>query len=461
MSGPKVISIVSLEEIIETCQIWLARVDAEIEEWSTIGRRNSVITKADEVAVRESSEMLLRMLESGQYVQLQKEAPILINRLQTDMDQRLEKAAASHVVQQQITRSLRITASTLMQKAANSGIELPREVLVVLDQVSHGKCEDVAAIELAISQTMSLTDSSSKNVPLQSQVIQDIIAGAKTESLDDWIRRSGMSMPTEKRVLSAEKLISQIGAIDEQFAENDYRMRLFDLDAMTESTQRVLKLDALCLELKRLLEETTRWTAAQKDLVELSKEAEVTGDVSRLKTQFAEFSKLRQSGDINAAEALINQLRQTLDTLSLERSAEKKRSALVQGLSELGYTVNLEMTKVWADARQLVIRNAEDPTKGIELSGDFEAGKCQVRVVAFDGDGIRDANQDRIAEEQWCGSLASLQSRLADLGASLKVEKATAAGAVPLKVVKRFWDSDFSTGRAEDASESVRRKKSN
>lgn len=48
MSGPKVIRIVTREEILEICRGQLARVDAALEHWTRIGRRNGCV---DEDAV--------------------------------------------------------------------------------------------------------------------------------------------------------------------------------------------------------------------------------------------------------------------------------------------------------------------------------------------------------------------------------------------------------------------------
>lgn len=443
MSGPKVVTIVSLEEVIETCQVWLSRVDAEIEEWTKIGRRNSVITAADEAAVRESRSVLLRMLESGQYLPLQKNAPLLIQRLQADMDQRLEKAAESRAGHLRITRSLSFTATSLLQQATIAGSALPLEVAAVLDQASRGSCDDVKAIEHAISQAVSLTKKSASAVSEYSPMIQEMIANANAETLDDWIRRTATTEPTDRRIATAEKLISQLIALEERFLGSSFHNRLQELSAMQESPHRGLKLDSICLELKELLESTKRWAAAQRNLAELKKEAEVTGELSELQSQFAEFASLQKQGDIHAANTLISRLRQTLDTRAARRAAEKKRKALIQGLSELGYSVNSEMSKVWASQKTLVVRKGQQTPTGIELSGDFEAGKCQVRVVAFEGQGTRDRDADRTDEEQWCSALASLQERLAVSGTGLKIEKATPPGAAPLKVVTAPWTHDF------------------
>jgi hypothetical protein len=459
MSGPKVITIVSLEEVIEICRIELVRVDAAIEEWTKIGRRNFVITAADESAVEKRRSQLLTMLQSGQYLPLQKEAPLLIQSLRADMDQRLEEAADARAGRQRIARSLSFTATALLQQASDAGVSFPTDVTAVLDQASRGNCENFRAIEQAISQAVSVTKRSTTAVPAYTPRIQELIANANAESLDEWLNRTATTEPDDRRIATAEKMISQIAALEERFSTSSFQKRLRELSAMPDSTQKGLKLDSICLELKDLLERTRRWAVAQRNLAELKREAELTGDMPELQSRFAELATLQQLDDINAVHALISQLRDTLDRRAAGRAAEKKRKALIQGLSDIGYSVNSEMTKLWASQKTLVVRKTQHGVTGIELAGDLEAGKCQVRVVAFEGQGTRDRGTDQTDEEQWCSALASLQDHLAESGAGLTIERATPAGAAPLKVVTAPWTHDFEApSEVEDRRREERRR---
>ncbi len=72
MSGPKVVSIVSREEVIEICQVLLAQVDAEIAEWTRVGLRHSLISMEEESSVRKSRALLTQLFDAGQFLSLQK-----------------------------------------------------------------------------------------------------------------------------------------------------------------------------------------------------------------------------------------------------------------------------------------------------------------------------------------------------------------------------------------------------
>lgn len=47
MSGPKVVRIVTRGELLAFCEGILARLDAAVEEWIKIGRRNDTLTEAE------------------------------------------------------------------------------------------------------------------------------------------------------------------------------------------------------------------------------------------------------------------------------------------------------------------------------------------------------------------------------------------------------------------------------
>lgn len=444
MSGPKAITIVSIDEVIEICQVLLGHFDAKMEEWIKIGRRNNVIRPSDEAGILMRRKGLSKLFESGQYLSLQKEAPLLIQKLQNDQDQRLEKVAESRIGTQRISRSLSFTAATLLQNASQSGVSLPKELSVVLEKASNGNCEDVKGIEEAIPRVVELTKNGNSKATGFSPMIHEMISSAEAESLDDWIRRNASAEPSDKRIAVAEKLIFQISALDDQFGGDSFHRKLQEIITLQESPHRGLKLDAICLELKTLFEKAKRWSKANQNVAEMRKEAEATGDLQVLEVQFAEFSIFRQRDDIESAIALTTQLREKLAALSANRSAEKKRQAFIQGLTDLGYKVNSGMLKVWTNQKQIVVRKDDNSSTGIELSGNLETGKCQVRVVAFDGQGLRDRESDRREEESWCIALTSLQQSLAARGTELRIEKAISAGAVPLKIVKGNWTDDFS-----------------
>src|SRR3546814_18992029 len=76
MSGPKVVRIVTREEILEICRGHLARVDAALAEWIGIGKRNECIDDDALVAAQARREALAHLLAQARFEARQTQAPI-------------------------------------------------------------------------------------------------------------------------------------------------------------------------------------------------------------------------------------------------------------------------------------------------------------------------------------------------------------------------------------------------
>jgi len=455
MSGPKVITIVSLEEVIDTCLVLLAQVDAEIADWTRIGHRNDVISTADEAAIAQSRASLATMLELGQHVSLQKEAPQLVQRLRSDMDQRLAQAETARLGTARLIRSLLFTATTVLRQANDAGIELPPDVAELLQKASLGKCGDIALMEAAILKGLALTKPRQSISSTLSGVSQQLSSNSKADSLDDWLSRNTDLPSSDKRFTDADRLITQIRVLDQRFASDPFEHRLQEIASHAGTANQGLMLDAICLELKTHLKKATQLESARRRIAELRIEADVSGDFDALRSLFSQVTDCLQTDNFTEANSLTEHIEAVLNTARMRMSAQRRRRALIQGLNEIGYAVNTEMEKVWTSQKQIVVRSPVNASTGIELGGNLDAGRCQVRVVALEGtSGSRDPKLDKEHETQWCSDLTKLQETLASSGASLRIEKATAAGVVPLKVARGIWAADFAEGVAE--SESIR-----
>ena len=90
MSGPKVVRIVTREEILALCEGQLARVDAALADWRRIaGTDAGAIAQAEQ---RRAS--LAAHIAADRFMDLQKEAPLEEAFLRDDIAARLAAAAA-------------------------------------------------------------------------------------------------------------------------------------------------------------------------------------------------------------------------------------------------------------------------------------------------------------------------------------------------------------------------------
>src|SRR6476646_3201508 len=111
MSGPKVVHIVTREEILDICRGQLARVEAAFAEWLRIGRRNACVDEEAITAVRNRRDALAALITANRFMDLQKEAPIEEAFLRDDIQARLAKVAAQQSAVHMRARRRRLSRS--------------------------------------------------------------------------------------------------------------------------------------------------------------------------------------------------------------------------------------------------------------------------------------------------------------------------------------------------------------
>src|SRR5437762_1314909 len=90
MSGPKVVRIVTREEMIAICERLLAQLDAAIKEWLRVGERNELIDSKDRASISVQRAELRRALARDEFSGFQKAVPKLIEWLHSDMQRRFD-----------------------------------------------------------------------------------------------------------------------------------------------------------------------------------------------------------------------------------------------------------------------------------------------------------------------------------------------------------------------------------
>jgi len=139
MSGPKVVRIVTREEILAQCEGHLARVDAAMREWLRIGRRNDCVLEA-EIAQAEARVARLRgLLKADRFMDLQKQAPQEIAFLDQDMQARLAKVADAAAKARTVSRRQSEAAAALLAALRKKGADLPADLEAGLKRAADGQ----------------------------------------------------------------------------------------------------------------------------------------------------------------------------------------------------------------------------------------------------------------------------------------------------------------------------------
>ena len=122
MSGPKVVRIVTRDEVIAICEGHLARLDAALDEWQRIGRRNDTHTDVDIAQAESRRDALRRLLACESFLELQKRVPLEIARLSSDTEDRLVRAAAAAAEGRTARRRTQSAAQTVLNALERAGV---------------------------------------------------------------------------------------------------------------------------------------------------------------------------------------------------------------------------------------------------------------------------------------------------------------------------------------------------
>jgi len=425
MSGPKVVRIVTREEILALCEGHLARVDAAMREWLRIGRRNDCVSDAD-VAQAEGRMARLRVLiKTNRFMDLQKQAPEEIAFLHQDMQGRLAKVADAAAKARSASRRQSEAAAALLAALRKKGADLEPDLEAALSRAAEGQ-PDTHALSRGFAL---LGGDAAPDAAASHALAQSLKDGDSVQTLADWI--AGQPSPPSDPVLERfERRLAELSLLAGAQETGAFEARLAAATAPGAEKRRSLVLDSLDLDLtaalvaarkREQLVQNLRLTLAELTLVDAAAAQAITVRAERTDPDTA---------------LLLADTQASLAKSRGAAAAQARRTAVLKSLAGLGYEVGEGLATAWVDQGRVVLRKAAQPDYGVEISGDPAGARMQMRVVAFGGEGeAADLARDKDAETQWCGDVATLQAALTTAGASLVIERALAVGATPVKRV--------------------------
>ena len=421
MSGPKVVRIVTREEILEICRGQLARVDAAIDEWLRVGKRNNCLEDEALTAVQRRREHLAALIASDRFVDLQKQAPVEEAFIRDDLRRRLSELAKVQAAARSKERREKEAASALLRALRAAGSEMEAELEAGLER---GEPTATArGLLLLGSKAESKTDAA---------LAARLKEGVSTRSFADWVQAqsTGPENPAIARIEARIAEIAQFGPVEQ---EEGWRSKLAEVQGVDDA-RRGLILDHLEVQTGQALTMARKRASALSELKLTIAEAEAAGIAA---ASWAEGLDGLAVDDLERRKA---QLAKAIEAARSAKAVAARRSAVLEGLSALGYEVSEGMETLWASEGRLVLKSAARPDYGVEVAGNE---RIQLRPVAFESDGHGpDVSRDRDAETIWCGDVTTLRERLAKDGDRLEIERAQPVGVVPLKRIERKSGGD-------------------
>ncbi|MCP3732204.1 hypothetical protein M9978_17425 [Sphingomonas sp. MG17] len=415
MSGPKVVRIVTREEILEICQGQLARVDAALAEWTRIGRRNDCIDEDALAAANRRREALAALIAADRFMDLQKQAPVEEDFLRADMQRRLTAVAAEQAAARSKERRGREAAAALLRRL--------RELQAPLDPGVATALERGDAQALAAGFELLADAVAEKGNDVTRDLAATLRDGSPASTFADYLAAQPAAPvdPAVERIAARLDELDVIGGADTAGP----RARLEEAASAAPARRRLL-VDGLEVETGRSIAEARMRASLRADLLLVRAELRAVGGAVP-EADIVAF-------DVAALETAIAADRAAIDALRASRAAAARRAAVLEGLAGLGYEVTEGMSTGLADDGRLVLRSAARPDYGVEVSAVAGAERMQMRPVAFEAGGVGpDPGRDRDAETIWCGDVSTLQDALASAGGGLVIERSLPVGATPLK----------------------------
>ncbi|MBC2656289.1 hypothetical protein H7A76_12665 [Pseudomonas sp. MSSRFD41] len=430
MSGPKVVRIVTREEIIALCEGHLQRLEQAMARWEAQAARLGELNEEQRNATRARAERLRALLDQEQFAQLQKAVPIEIEYLRRDQTEREERAVLRATEQRQRQRRQQENAATLLGalRAAQAAVapELLQDVARLAEGTDLAHAQQVLAQGFSQLARVDETDSLSER---QRELARQLREETPQASLEQWI---AAQQPAERdpRLQRIDRHIAELQLLQGAPAATPFLQRLARAEAQEQAQQRNLLLDSLVIELA----EATRDFQQRRELLgqvqDLASElhTHATADHAALLRQVAE---CHEHSDLALLQALKSECEAALSAVLQAQAALARRQAMLEGLARLGYEVREGMATAWAESGKVVLRKSATPGYGVEVGGKADNGRLQVRAVALDPQ--RDKGRDRDIETIWCNEFQRLQALLKDGGGELLIERALGVGEVPLK----------------------------
>lgn len=427
MSGPKVVRIVTREEVVALCRGLLAQLDDAVQAWEMVGRRNGTIADDDVHTVHRRRDDLRRMLAADRLLDLQKEVPAEVDFLWTDQQERLEAAATLAAEAASAARRSAEVARAVLDRLTDGAV--PVELRARLVEVAAGRAEDSAAVARALS--LLAPEEEGGVTERQRDLAARLREPGGRQLLAEWMAARVPDPPSDAARLAAR--IAGLGALAGEGEAAVLRERLRAADAAA-SPRRSMLMDSLEADVREAREAVRRRLELRARVHGLA--AELTATEAPELARLAESLRDRLDADEVALRALAEGAARALDRHRAAAAARARREAVLSGLAALGYQVSEGMETAWVQDGRVVLRHGARPGYGVELASPGHAERLQVRTVAFrSSDAPADRVRDTDAETLWCGDLHALEARLAGSGGGIQIERALPAGEVPLRVV--------------------------
>lgn len=445
MSGPKVIRTITREELLELAFKQQAIVDHLLKIWQAEVSDTDVESKSRFSRFLADRSLIAAAANTGRPEEILRCANLLVDSINHDIDQMRDVQYAKLARLKTQTRSLQFMSETVLRRCRSLNIDIPADQLKLLQQSTTGGTVDNEAVSRIAASLMDKINEQEKGEPstellnLTRSLMTDGGGPSATEELD----RLGFEM-RDPRIAIAEKQIAELSKLADSSVSQQLEQQLSALlesDANIGSNQFSLRMDALGMEISARVKAVRALDHIRRELAVVVAGAEATQDSIVCEATFNAIASAIEYGDEVLARKGLAEAQELLEAQRQLRAGHATRNAILNGLSQLGYTVQEGMGTLWAEKKRLLIENPQKPGIAVEMAGNSDSGRVQARVVALQGV-ERGSATDREIESGWCSDVQRLREALWAIGCQIEIERALPVGTQPLKVVPSERSAD-------------------
>lgn len=437
MSGPKVVRVVTREELLAHSMTIATRLQDAIQRWEAAASEAGALNDEEMTQTRARRDKLLAELGADRFSEFNRGANSEIVFLNADTERRRELAAARRANLRTIRLRAGQNAATLLAVLGEKRINADSEVLRVLELATQGK-GDVEAVQAALAsgfRQLTPPEPGASVSQVQRELADRLAKGMQDERFSEWkaAQTQVRHAVDDPRVEAISRQLELLRLLDREAASFDgFEMRLQACIRESSDAQSGMKLDTLLLELASAVRKAKEMARVVDEVgVVLAQLAQLEGEESLAAR--AQLQAAAAARDISSMKRGIEVARTVQTEAEAAIAAHARRSAVLEGLAKLGYTVREGMETAWVESGRIVIQKPGLSGYGIELAGAPDAQRMQVRAVSL-GQAV-DTLRDTDAEQLWCGDFDKLKIDLSQQGTNVFVDKAMRVGEVPLKIV--------------------------
>jgi hypothetical protein len=435
MSGPKVVRIVTREEIEMICRRHIREVAEAAGAFRDQARRYGASDVLEPELTRRIEEFE-RLFSSQQWMEIQKRGPETVAFLRAEGDRLREAAVVAAAATRSKRRRLVDGARSISMALEAAGRPIDVDLREVISGAMTAEEKSLAVMQSVVNRALASFAPPARAVgpsAVQRGLADRLGDGSAGVTLTEWL--ASRPAASDRREARLDALLGEIEAIAEPQTARGFIERANAIAQETSSDRRALLTDSLTLDVARHAQDRREGEAV------IARLRQARAALAAVGTAAADASTTRitaaiDAPDLSHAESVIVEAEEAVEAHTREVAAAARRQAILRGLATLGYEVRETMATVWARDGRLVVRKPGVEDYGVELGAPVDASRLQVRVVGSDRPVTRrDATRDRDQETIWCGQFNELRAVIAAQGGEIVLERALEPGAQPVKTV--------------------------